>query len=634
MKTLKIIFVFILLALAFWLGKKMNTPEVNVSVKTPAESAERQNAKDWTCSMHPQIRQSKAGKCPICGMDLIPLENASGGKTGKTELKLSGEAEKLAEIETVPVQRKFVSAEITMMGKIAFNESTMSTITARMPGRIDRLFVNYTGIAVKKGDHIAEVYSPDLLLAQQELIQTLQMVKTSKPGDEFAARTLSSVKEKYRLWGFNDEQVQEIIKRGKVADRLTITAPISGIVTEKDVIEGVYYEKGAKLFTIADLSKVWVNLEAYETDIPWIKYGQDVDFSTEAYPGKDFKGKIIFIQPVMNEMTRTVKVRLNAENHEGMLKPGMFVRARLRAKIAANGKVIDSSLAGKWISPMHPEIIKDGPGSCDICGMDLVPAESLGFSEPNDKNIVPPLVIPASAPLMTGKRAIVYVAVPGRKSVYEGREVRLGPLAGDSYIVESGLKEGENVVSKGSFKIDSSLQIKAKPSMMTAPTDPSDITPPGQSTPPVRTHVNAADMKTDRPNSNETGRKDSPPPPEDVMAAYFAVQKALFLDALDDAVKKAPILDERYSSRLSMSKDLKTARENFSQISSLFYKELSSSADNLKKPLYSYFCPMAFNNKGAFWLQENMETQNPYFGSVMPKCGELKETISGGKSGN
>lgn len=583
--------------------------------------------------MHPQIRQSKAGKCPLCGMELIPLETLSVEKTGKSELKLSLEAEKLAEIETVPVQRKFVSAEITMLGKITFNESTMSTITARMPGRIDRLFVNYTGIAVKKGEHIAEVYSPDLLLAQQELIQTLQMVKTSKPGDEFAARTLSSVKEKYRLWGFNDEQVQEIINRGKVADRLTITAPISGIVIEKDVLEGVYYEKGAKLFTIADLSKVWVNLEAYEADILWIKYGQEVEFSTEAYPGKNFKGKISFIQPVMNEMTRTVKVRLNADNHEGMLKPGMFVRATLRAKIAANGKVIDTSLAGKWISPMHPEIIKDGPGSCDICGMALVPAESLGFSEPNDKNLPPPLVIPASAPLMTGKRAIVYVAVPGKKSVYEGREVRLGPLAGDSYIVESGLKEGEKVVSKGSFKIDSSLQIAAKQSMMTAPAETPDISSQGQNKSAEKTHAGVSSIEINRTTANETGKsgsKDSPPPPEDVMASYFAVQKSLFMDSLEEAIKKAASLDDRYSSRLSSSKDLKTARENFSQISSLFYKELSNSAENLKKPVYSFFCPMAFNNKGAYWLQENKETQNPYFGSVMPKCGELMETIATG----
>ena len=633
MKALKTVSTGILLILAFWLGYKFKTSSGNVSARIPEASSDMRQAEYWTCSMHPQIRQPKAGKCPLCGMDLIPVESGSGDKAGRAELKLSEEAEKLAEIETAPVQRKFVSAEIMMLGKIAFNESTMSTITARMPGRIDRLFVNYTGIAVKKGDHIAEVYSPDLLLAQQELIQSLKLVKTSKPGDEFAARTLNSVKEKYRLWGFSDEQVQEIISRGKVADRLTITAPIAGIVTEKDVLEGIYYEKGARLFTIADLGKVWVNLEAYETDLPWIKYGQDVEFSTEAYPGKTFKGKITFIQPVMNEMTRTVKVRLNADNQEGMLKPGMFVQATLRAKIAANGKVIDTSLTGKWISPMHPEIIKDGPGFCDICGMALVPAESLGFADPNDKNLSPPLVIPASAPLITGKRAIVYVSVSGKKGVYEGREIRLGPIAGDYYIVESGLGEGENVVIKGSFKIDSSLQIKAKPSMMTTLPEIENLSSAGMNAETENSRTEPTVSESDKTGTADIGksyRKKSPPPPDDIMASYFAAQKALFLDVLDDAVKQAAKLDGRYSSRLSSSEDLKTARENFSQISALFYRELSGSPENLKKPVYKFFCPMAFNNKGAYWLQESNQTQNPYFGSVMPKCGELEETIAPG----
>jgi Cu(I)/Ag(I) efflux system membrane fusion protein len=524
-----------------------------------------------------------------------------------------------------------------MLGRVGFNESTMSTINARMPGRIDRLFVNYTGIAVRKGEHIAEVYSPDLLLAQQELIQALKLVKTAKPGDEFAARTLNSVKEKYRLWGFSDDQVNEIIKRGEVTDRLTITAPISGIVTEKDVLEGVYYEKGARLFTIADLSRVWINLEAYETDMPWIKYGQDVEFSTEAYPGKSFKGKITFIQPVMNEATRTVKVRLNADNQEGMLKPGMFVRATLRAKIAASGKVIDTSLAGKWISPMHPEIIKDGPGSCDICGMDLVPAESLGFADPDDKKLAPPLVIPASAPLLTGKRAIAYVAVAGKKGVYEGREIRLGPLAGDYYIVESGLQEGENVVTKGSFKLDSSLQIEAKPSMMSTLQESANLPLPGKTPNERKTHAGQAGPEGDSSGAAEavkSDRRNSPPPPDDIMTSYFAVQKALFLEALGDAVRQSAKLDERYSSRLSISKDLKTAREDFSHVSALLYRELSASAENLKRPVYRFFCPMAFDDKGAYWLQEGNQTQNPYFGSVMPKCGELKETIAADKQGN
>lgn len=559
--------------------------------------------------MHPQIKQPKPGKCPLCGMDLIPLKSGTASDDRKPVIELSPYAEKLAEVSTVPVERKFVSIEIRMAGKVALDEYTMSYITARMPGRIDKLYVNYTGIAVKKGDHIAEVYSPDLLLAQQELLQSLKFAKAAKSDDEFAVRTLNSVKEKYRLWGFSDAQIQEIIQRGKVSDHLTITAPISGIVIEKSVREGQYFEKGEKLFAIADLNQLWVNLEAYETDIPWIKYGQDVEFSTEAYPGKTFKGRISFIQPVMDEMTRTIKLRLNVENHDGILKPGMFVRAVLRAEIADDGRIVNNVLAGKWISPMHPEIVKDRPGNCDICGMPLVPAETLGFAGKGDRKLRPPLVIPASAPLVTGKRAVVYLAVPGKKGQYEGREIQLGAKAGDFYIVEAGLREGENVVVSGNFKIDSSVQIHGKPSMM-APYPPDEKSAEKTA---EKKHVHAAPLSAD------------------IAEAYFPVQQALFNDNLEGVVRHAQKLDERYSTKLAEAKDLKSAREIFAMVSSYFYDDVKADSKNLKKPVYKFSCPMAFDNKGAFWLQDSDKIRNPYFGKIMPGCGELQESISGGK---
>ena len=270
----------------------------------------------------------------------------------------------------------------------------------------------------------------------------------------------NSIKEKYRLSGFSEDQVEEIISKVKATDRLTvnsqvsgilltITSPTSGVVVEKVPGAGKFFDKGETLFTVADLSRVWINAEAYETDLPWLKYGQYVEFTTEACPGKKFKGRIVLIQPTLDEATRTVKVRIAADNKDGRLKPGMFVNAVICAKIADGGKVVDSSLVGKWISPMHPEIIRDAPGICDICGIPLVSAESIGLADEADKNLPPPLVIPASAPLITGKRAVVYVAVPGKNGVYEGREISLGARSGNYFIVESGLREGENVVTNG-----------------------------------------------------------------------------------------------------------------------------------------------------------------------------------------
>ena len=169
---------------------------------------------------------------------------------------------------------------------------------------------------------------------------------------------------------------------------------------------------------------------------------------------------------MLNEKTRTVKVRVNVPNEDLRLKPGMFVRAMVRSRLAVGGRVLDDSLAGKWVSPMHPEVVKDGPGKCDVCGMDLVPAETLGLVL-GDKDAPAPLVIPASAPLVTGRRAVVYVQLPDRdEPTFEGREVLLGHRAGEMYIVREGLAEGERVVSSGNFKIDSALQIQARPSMM------------------------------------------------------------------------------------------------------------------------------------------------------------------------
>jgi Cu(I)/Ag(I) efflux system membrane fusion protein len=230
--------------------------------------------------------------------------------------------------------------------------------------------------------------------------------------------------------------------------------------------EGMYVNTGTPIYTVADLSQVWVRLDAYESDLPWIRYGQTLTFSTEAYPGEVFKGWISFIAPMLDPRTRTVKVRVNVPNPDGRLKPEMFVHALVTSQIAQGGKVMDPNMAGEWICPMHPSVVKDEKGTCDICGMDLVTTESLGYVAAEAAGPLP-LVIPATAPLITGKRAVVYVKQPDTElPMFEGREVVLGPRAGDYYVVVSGLSEGELVVTHGNFKIDSALQIQAKPSMM------------------------------------------------------------------------------------------------------------------------------------------------------------------------
>ena len=437
------------------------------SGRAPAAVAEQ--GETWTCSMHPQIRQPGPGQCPICAMDLIPVAApAVGDSLGPRQLRLSPAAQQLASIQTAPVERRFAPVETRMVGKIAVDETQVRSITAWVAGRLDRLYVDYTGVRVEEGDHIAYLYSPELLTAQEELIQALRaherLVDSGTSVGQTAQATVAAAREKLRLLGLKEEQIERIERERRASDHLTIYAPTGGVVIKKHLSEGAYVQTGTPIYTIADLSRLWLELRAYESDLSWIHYGQTVEFSAEAYPGEVFSGQISFVDPVLDERTRTVRVRVNVANEQGRLKPGMLVWAVAQAEVGANGRAMSPALLGKWISPMHPEIVRDAPGTCDICGMALVRAEELGYGAGDEAGRAAPLVVPASAPLLTGKRAVVYVALG--EGLYEGREVVLGPRAGDYYLVRKGLREGEEVVVNGAFKIDSALQIRAQPSAM------------------------------------------------------------------------------------------------------------------------------------------------------------------------
>jgi len=453
----------------YFVNSLLQGPPTGPEHEHPGGQAAEQAPTVWTCSMHPQIRLPKPGKCPICFMDLIPI-TTEDSVVGERQISFSEEALKLMEVQTTLVERKFVEAEIRMVGKVDYDETRVKNITAWVPGRIDRLYVDFTGITVSKGDHMVDLYSPELISAQAELLQALKAAgsvkeSTSELMKRTTLATLEAARDKLRLLGLARAQIDKIESSGAPVTHITIYSPMGGIVIHKHATEGMYVNTGTPIYTLADLSRLWVKLDAYESDLSWIRYGQEVEFSTEAYPGQVFKGKISFRDPILNAKTRTVKVRVNVDNPDGKLKPGMFVRSVLRARVAQGGAVMDPDLAGKWICPMHPSVVKAQPGTCDICGMDLVATESLytAAREPNE----PPLVIPATAPLITGKRAVVYVRIPdANKPTFEGREVVLGPRAKDYYLVIEGLAEGEVVVTNGNFKIDSALQIQAKPSMM------------------------------------------------------------------------------------------------------------------------------------------------------------------------
>lgn len=595
----------------------------------------------WTCSMHPQIKLPEAGKCPICSMDLIPVykDDHSSDDPSKVTLKLSPTAEKLAEVSTTAVERQSVLKEVRMVGLLDYDETRLTHITAWVPGRIDRMFVDYTGITVNKGDHMVELYSPELISAQEELIQAAKSLKRLSAGSALVRKSteqaLVSAREKLMLLGLAEGQVKEIERRAKATDDVTIYAPASGVVVERNATEGMYVQTGTRIYSIADLNTLWLHLDAYESDLPWLRYGQDVEFTTQSIPGKVFHGRISFISPIVNQATRTTKVRVNVDNSDGALKPGLFVNGVVKAKVYGQGKVIDTSLKGKYIGPMHPEIIRDEPGSCPICGMDLVKAENLGYIT-EDTKASTPLVIPVSAPLLTGTRAVVYVKHP-QQSIYELREVVLGPRSGEHYIVESGLEEGELVVTEGAFKIDADLQIKGKKSMM----NPEGIKQTGGHQHGDSGAMKEGDSMQQMEDHSQHSKADELKPLPEKLAktldAYLTLSEALAADDLPEARDsfgrvKATLkgsdshtLHALVPEDIAELKDFEITRSAFEKFSSGFLNELSRYRMPKELQAFKAYCPMAGSDgKGAFWLQRGKEVRNPYYGASMLACGEIK----------
>lgn len=575
----------------------------------------------WTCSMHPQIQQPEPGDCPICGMDLIPLEQDGDSHDEPRVLRMSEASRALAEIQTTAIVQDFPEVETQLVGKLEYDQTREQSLSARFPARIEELYVNFTGMRVKAGEHLAKVYSPDLLAAQRELL-----VAHRADPDSSITR---SAREKLRLWDLLPGQIEEILERGEASDHFVLKAPIGGVVVEQQVKEGDYVTLGQPLFRIVDLSTLWAQLDAFESDLPWLRYGQNVDFSVESFPGDTFHGSIAFIEPEVDRRTRTVPIRVNVPNAEGKLKPGMLIRASVAVRLAGEGEVYAPEFAGKWISPMHPEIVKDEPGQCDVCGMDLVPAETLGFVD--EKRPEAPLLVPASAVLRTGRRAVVYVEKPDAdRPTYEGREIVLGPRAGEVFLVASGLQVGDRVVTKGAFKIDSALQIQAKPSMMN---------PAGGDSAPGHSHSDAGDRhleaepsKTDMPEVEIAGEL-----APQLIEAYLAMQSALAADELQSAQNQAEAMMKLtgHDGALPMLLHEMLAADSLDRFRKPHFERLSNAMIAAVRENPKAFegewlvmhCPMVYGDRGADWLQAEEPLQNPYFGAMMLRCGEVIETI-------
>ena len=543
----------------------------------------------WTCSMHPQILSEAPGDCPICGMDLIPAETRAEGLLAD-QFKLTANAMALANIQTSIVgSGKAEDNEIQLSGKIAENEATNVVQVSYFSGRIETLAIGFIGEEVFKGQLLATMYSPELYAAQQELITALSL-KDTQPALYKAVRT------KLKLWKLSESQINKIEMSGKIQEIFPVYATVSGTVSEKLVAEGAAIKKGQPLFKIANLETVWASFDVYENQINRFKKGQEITITTNAAPNNLYKSKVAFIDPILNTSTRTVTLRAVLPNKEGMFKPGMFVEGEI-----------------KTINSKETEVI----------------------------------AIPSSAVLWTGKRSVVYLKATINESVFEIREITLGNKNGSTYEVLSGLKNGDEIVTNGTFTIDAAAQLQGKKSMMNKKG--------GKTMTGHEGHV-AMNGSINKDTKNNSVRlevsKEFQKQLNEVFIKYIALKDAFVKEESNNIISQSEkigtilskvdikLLENKESQtfwmslekqlRVAVSSILKTTaikeqRNHFKQVSASLIEALQVFGVNEK--VFVAFCPMADSNKGAYWLSIEKKVINPYFGNKMLTCGEVKQVI-------
>ncbi|RMA66517.1 efflux RND transporter periplasmic adaptor subunit [Ulvibacter antarcticus] len=537
---------------------------------THDHSSEEASEQMWTCSMHPQIMQPEAGDCPICGMDLIPAEVDADGLAAE-QFKLTENAMALANIQTSVVGgAEALENSLTLSGKIQANEENNAVQSSYFKGRIEKLQVNFTGEKVSRGQLLATIYAPQLVAAQQELITTAS-IKASQP------QLYQAVRNKLKLWKISENQIDQIEASGKVREYFPVYATVSGTVAEKMVNEGDYVEQGQPLLKISNLNNVWAMFDVYENQIAQLKKGDKISVTTNAFPDKTFDSKIDFIDPVLNTSTRTVMVRVVLDNKADLFKPGMFVKGEVVGLTSTSGKATQLS-------------------------------------------------IPATAVLWTGERSLVYVKPLANQSVFEMREITLGNKQGENYQVLSGLSDGEEIVTNGTFTVDAAAQLRGKKSMM-------------NNVKSERSTMQMMDMKLTAKFQNEfvavvedyLDLKDAfvTSNPSEVKKEANKVLGSINkvdISSLEKMEKEHIGTIQRMLIAIVENESIENQRDHFIVLSENIIG-IAQSMDSLPVEMYVQKCPMANNNKGAVWLSASSEVKNPYYGEAMLSCGSVIDTL-------
>ncbi len=547
----------------------------------------------YTCSMHPQIRSPQPGKCPICGMDLVKVEDNTTEDSGEAGVSFSERAKALARIVTVEVSRAAAGsgAGMKLLGRVEANEEGLRRVTAWTGGRIDRLHVRSTGEVIKAGQPVATLYSPEVYTAHQDLIVARKQIDRMKDGSSIAQRSsraaLSAARQRLELLGVPKDTLKKMEDANTPTRSIPIYSPYGGTVVERKATEGSYVETGAELYRLADLGTVWIQLEAYDSEIGQISVGQAAEVRVEGLDSVTFDGRVQFVDPTIDPEKRTGRVRVEVKNESGRLRPGMFATARL------------------------------------------------GTDSEDQSEASPPLVVPRTAPLFTGSRALIYVETKTKQGFhYAPREVRLGPLTGDVYPVVAGLSEGERIVERGAFAIDADLQIQGGPSLMAAtlPVHATklikvDLTPDERSklAPLVQAYLNVQEALA---KDDAKGAKKSAQDLLTELRAAKITEPEVAVTAWESL--KAHLREP--TTRIAQSTSLETARAPFEHLSHAITELLGTFGNPTTETLSVAHCPMAMGSKGASWVQLGEKLRNSYFGASMLDCGEIEQSVDPGKT--
>lgn len=572
------------LALGYFIFGGSTSQEMEATTHDHSTVSESQM---WTCSMHPQIMQPEPGDCPICGMDLIPAESGADGLAAE-QFAMTDNALALANIQTTVIGSATSREEntINLSGKIAVNEEAIAVQASYFDGRIERLNVNYEGQEVRKGQLLASIYSPELVAAQQELL-TAASLKASQP------QLYKAVRNKLKLWKLTENQIDGIESSGKVTEYFPVYATVSGTVSEVMSAEGDYVKKGQPIVKVSNLNTVWAEFDAYESQLSLFSKGQNVRITTNAYPNRIFDGRISFIDPILDNTTRTVTVRAMLKNQDNIFKPGMFV-------------------------------------------IGTIAGDKIGESETK-------LLVPSSSVMWTGERSLVYVKVKSDEPVFEMREVMLGARIGEQIEVTSGLKSGEEIVTNGTFTVDAAAQLQGKKSMMNKAGGRTMTGHEGHKgmQENVVSDNSSTMMKIEFSESFKEQFKLGLPlylKLKDALVASDVKQTSMEAKAMMEVLKKIDNsklgnMEKAHFSKIiemleaiAVNQDIENQRTHFVILNKNMVA-IASNLNSLDDILYVQQCPMANSNKGAVWLSEEEEIRNPYYGDAMLTCGSVVEVL-------